>query len=112
MSCYGQYYKYEYVDADNCCKAHKADLTVDVREINASLIRGTVTCEKGRSTEVSGALVVARKRSGSDKVFYAIADEDGKYAMLVDPGDYEVAAFSKCDWYDNDSEPCTKCTNC
>lgn len=108
--CYAQLYKPENVTAV-CCPAVEADLEVDIREINAGIIRGKVVCAKDNKP-LANSIIAARNKV-TQKIYYSIADNDGSYEMLVAPGIYEVAAFPNCDWYGKSPVECQKmCENC
>lgn len=113
MTCYAQHFLPGIVDTNTntCCKANTVDLVIDIREIKATVIRGTVTCAKASEAIDDFPLIVARN-TATNEVFYAIANQNGTYEVLVTPGTYEVAAFPRCNWYNTTPESCRLCGGC
>lgn len=109
MACYGEYYQPVNVST-TCCEAVLANPQIDIREITSSVIYGTVTCAADNST-LYYPLVVARNTT-TNEVFYAICSITGTYEILVTPGNYEVAAFANCGWYNSTPVACNSCSSC
>jgi hypothetical protein len=83
------------VTEPNCCCndiiIDDLDITIDLQQINASILRGIVNCtDETGTTPIANAIVVAT--DGTD-YYVGISNEDGEYSIVVPPGTYTIQAY-------------------
>lgn len=83
------------VTETNCCCddiiIDDLDITIDLQQINASVLRGTVNCTDEEGTvPIANAIVVAT--DGTD-YYVGISNEAGEYSIVVPPGTYTIQAY-------------------
>lgn len=88
------------------------DLYILMKEINATILRGTVLCASDEDSSVAGSIVVVTDNDGNNYV--GITNSDGEYSVCVplpeeESVEYEVQAYCCCSCNGDFCEeaPCT-----